>query len=441
VVEGQKHESTKMAWRLCAFLALCAPVLLSGGRAERREATYEFRLARAAEVALRLRASAPGTSWQEPGAEAAVVRLELDGRYNQHVTLFHGAQTHEYRLLLGALGPGGHRLRARLDRKLSSRGADRFEAEFALEAFEPGSSEYQAIRRAPILSARPDTLGRATDTPLLAYYEWLPAPPDAPAGTARKLQYTYIFSNEDGGTNTTQLMARWGRTVDTEYVYYLLLDEAGNVLREIIQGVNHKETPFRGKRMALHPLIGVASKNNIFSGRPASRVRMALWPEPADLSQHSREELLDRHPWTYRIMAQELEREGKLKEIADPRRFLYIEAHIRTSGAAASFGVALKDGRVFRSDRDRADLRIERSGWVRSALELPAGTALADIAHLLFHCHPPAKPPRPEPAERFCSVTAIPKFFFLDENYRPGPANSVQRALPARLSPGQDVSF
>ena len=58
-----------------------------------------------------------------------------------------------------------------------------------------------------------------------------------------------------------------------------------------------------------------------------------IYPVHADLSQHSREELMDRFPWTYKIMAQELEREGKLRQfgaiagtnVSDPRNYLYVE--------------------------------------------------------------------------------------------------------------------
>jgi hypothetical protein len=70
----------------------------------------------------------------------------------------------------------------------------------------------------------------------------------------------------------------------------------------------------------------------IFRHEDAITIRYSfVWPEPMDLSRHSREELMDRHPWTYRIMAQELLREGKISEagghmIRDPRDYVYIEA-------------------------------------------------------------------------------------------------------------------
>ena len=39
-----------------------------------------------------------------------------------------------------------------------------------------------------------------------------------------------IWSNEDGGTNTPALMARWGRTTDIEWIYRVVLDRAGAIV-------------------------------------------------------------------------------------------------------------------------------------------------------------------------------------------------------------------
>ena len=66
---------------------------------------------------------------------------------------------------------------------------------------------------APILFARLNTVGKFSDIPLLLYCERLQE------NSEPVLQYTVIFSNEDGGTSTRALMARWGRSTDIEYVY------------------------------------------------------------------------------------------------------------------------------------------------------------------------------------------------------------------------------
>ena len=82
----------------------------------------------------------------------------------------------------------------------------------------PRTPRWPVLAHAPILYARADTVGGFTDVPLLAYCERL-VEDGKPL-----LQYTTIFSNEDGGTSTRALMARWGRTTDIEYIYRAWLD-------------------------------------------------------------------------------------------------------------------------------------------------------------------------------------------------------------------------
>ena len=74
------------------------------------------------------------------------------------------------------------------------------------------------------------SFGKFTDIPLVLYCERLSD------NGVPFLQYTVIFSNEDGGTSTRGLMARWGRTTDIEFVYRVFLDASGNRKRAMIQG-------------------------------------------------------------------------------------------------------------------------------------------------------------------------------------------------------------
>ena len=62
-----------------------------------------------------------------------------------------------------------------------------------------------------------------------------------------------------------------------------------------------------------HPLLAVASDNNNFSDQACSNVRFGLSPIAADLRSSARESIMDTFPWTYRIMAEELMREGRLR--------------------------------------------------------------------------------------------------------------------------------
>src|SRR5262249_463274 len=146
------------------------------------------------------------------------------------------------------------------------------------------------------------------------------------------LQYSVIWSNEDGGTSTRALMARWGRTTDIEWVYKAFLAPDGSVHHATIQAANHKEIEFRGRLEGLHPFLLTATDNNKMAYDGTSQVRSQIPPVLTDLSQHSREELMDEQPFSYRVMAKELIREEKLRpyatvqseNVSDPRNYLYI---------------------------------------------------------------------------------------------------------------------
>src|SRR5215470_8148848 len=172
-----------------------------------------FSVAAESEALLDLTASAPGTSWRDRDAEAAVITIYVDGQYHQDVILFAGAPEFTYQLMLGRVGPGEHSLRVEFNSKQSAAKAASVKiGDAKVTTIDRKHPEFQAIARAPIIYARPDTVGRFSDIPLLTYYESERAGPLPREGD--RLAYTVIFSNEDGGTQTTALMARWGRTTD-----------------------------------------------------------------------------------------------------------------------------------------------------------------------------------------------------------------------------------
>ena len=124
-----------------------------------------------------------------------------------------------------------------------------------------------AFAHAPVLFARPNSIGRYTDIPLLMWYETFKN--DDQTTTFR---YSYIFTNEDAGTASEALMARWGRTTDIEWAYEIKL-RGPQVIEEAFQAVSHKSTPFHGKMIGTHPLLIVASDNNNFSDTGESAMR------------------------------------------------------------------------------------------------------------------------------------------------------------------------
>ncbi|MBI1787537.1 MAG: hypothetical protein HYR60_08300, partial [Acidobacteria bacterium] len=325
--------------------------------------TFPFVTRQSGEVVADLEMSSPGSDWGVAGREAALATVTVDDRATQHVMVWSGEARHTYSVFLGAWPAGRHRLAIERhsgysapQSRLQVHGA-RFRE---LPADDP-------ISFAPVLFARADTVGGFSDVPLIAYCERLPE---------GVLQYTVIFSNEDGGTSTRALMARWGRTTDIEYIYRLRTSK--NLAT--IQAKDHQEVEFRGRRDGRHPLLIPSTKNNMVSGEGESPIRYQLAPVVVDLTHSSREQLMDDQPISYRVAAQELRREDKLRpfgtvdgeRISDPRNYLYLEAKVSNQHSAVAAAARVKGEDFWRFGHlGRADYAISRDGWVRTTIELP----------------------------------------------------------------------
>jgi CheY-like chemotaxis protein len=399
--------------------------------------TFPFRVARRAEVVAELEMSSPGSDWAKGGREAALATLQLDGTPAQHVMLYAGAARHTYGAFLGALDAGAHQLRIERHAKFSAAGSGLAVHGVRFRQVAPGDPEYATLASAPILYARADTIGLFTDVPLIAYCERL-----IEAGKPL-LQYTTIFSNEDGGTSTRALMARWGRTTDIEYIYKRWLSADGSPGRATIQAKDHKEIEFDGRYEGSHPVLIPSTRNNMVSGQGASEIRYQIPPALVDLSSAAREETMDRQPITYQVMAKELVREEKLRaygvvkgeSISDPRNYLFLEARTENATAALGFRVQLHNDPVWYSSHlGRADYGVVRSGYFRTTVELPPGTRAADIVTVAAECM--VETARPMPTAGTCRFGGVTKAFFLTPQSTPGP-NLFRIAESAAIPSGQ----
>ena len=277
-----------------------------------------------------------------------------------------------------------------------------------------------ALAHAPVLFPRANTLGKFTDVPLMVYAEQLRE------GADDILQYTVIFSNEDGGTSTRALMARWGRTTDIEYVYRVNLRTG----RAIIQGKDHKDIEFTGRREGQHPLLMPITDNNMV-GPPdaAPPVRYQIAPVLVNLAAHSREHVMDERPWTYRVATEELVRERKLRafgivdgeKIADPRNYLYVEAKVENNNAGLSVNVGSRT-----TTPGAAAIWAE---WITLSAgangcgppsNCPPGTRPEQIAEIGLNCVVVPDQNRKMPVAGQCRVVAVTKAFLLDRDYCPG---------------------
>lgn len=413
------------------FAAEAALVALSVAAPARSVGARSFDVHAPGEAVALIRAGCARCAWGEEGREAAAVTISLDGAYSQHLLLVRGSARAEYRVSIGAVAAGTHRLTIDRDAALSAHDAGAVSVEsIDVVVTTPNDDEFVAQSMAPILHARPNTVGRFTDLPILMWYEVAPTP------RGRKYRYSVIFTNEDGGTETDRLMATWGRTTDIEFVYGVEIDAAGRVLAEEFQGPGHEVPPFTGRHEARHPLLWVSTDNNMVSESGPTTIRYAPAPERFDLTNASREAVMDRHPWSYAVAAAELRREGKIADkppgqnaVPDPRRFVYIEACGEVGNAALAVAVAVRGVRTdtepawISSDRGRERYRIVRDGCFRAAIPLPAGTRRRDLRGLRARAfiRPPAEG-RPNPPPTPVRLTRVNTVFMLDDRYRPGPS-------------------
>lgn len=426
------------------FVALAAAALLPAVAAaqQSRETPREHRFSTtvAGEAVATVTAGCDRCDWGERGREAVLVRVLVDGTYSQHLLLARGETPAPYRIMLGPLAAGEHRLTFERDDERSAKGAGAVQFQGIDVAVVPeGAPEYEALSYAPFVHERPGTVARFSDLPILAWVERAPAP-------GIGFRYSIIFTHEDGGTPTDRLMATWGRTTDVEFIYGRERAPDGTQYDEI-QGRNHDILPFNGARIGRHPLLWVSTDNNMVSDTgPAEAVRFGLAPELVSLDGVSREVVMDRSPWTYAIMAAELRREGRIDQAAtpgsakipDPRHFAYLEGCGEVDRAVFALDVATRsaDGRLewHPTDRGEPRWRIARSGCFRAAVPLPPGTTAETITQVRLRAYTrPRRDGEPimPPGTGAVRLHRFNGVFMLDEQYRPRP---VRLASPKTTS-------
>jgi len=392
-----------------------------------------------AEVVLSLTATAPGADWGREGAEAPLCDVLIDGKSSGNIVVFQGERSWTYKMFLGRFGRGRHELEIRRNAQWSAAHAGlRLEGAEILQ-LNPSDPDYVVISHAPILMARADTIGRYSDLPLLMWYEELPAT------NGRILQYSIVFTNEDGGTATDALMARWGRTTDIEYLYRVQLDSTGKIVKETFQAPEHKDQEFRGEKVDEHPVLLDATLNNVFSDRGHTAVQYHLFPFKVDLSDASRERVMDMNPWTYKLSAQEMKKEGKTREfgmdagpkIGDPRNYLYLEFNSDNKGCGlVAWSKREDDPKWYSSHRGRLDFSVTRGGWARASIELPPGTDPNKIEEVALECldlrDPRTYDSAPRPAAK---ISKAVRAFTLSPDY--APVRLFEQATDLTLGAGE----
>ena len=371
-----------------------------------------------------------------PAQRVTAFSVWVDGTHRHEVLLFPGSGLTRYDSLVGPLTRGRHSVELRPSDLWKAAGCVLVQG-LEATAYAAGTPEHAVFRHAPVLELRADTIGEATDVPLYAYAERLPAGPES------TWRYSIVFSNEDGGTPTRALLARWGRTTDIEQVYEVATS-GGRITREAFQGPDHVTRAFAGRRQGEAPVLLVATLNNMVIDRGRSVAAVRPVPAVVDLSQATRESTMDDRPWVYRVMENELAAEGRIaadapvderwpKVAPDPLSHVFFEARLRLDRAVAVAWVTDRPGRRLWSHYGQMPLAIDRDGWVRSAVAVGVDP-LSQVADMGWAClaAPDAK------GVGSCEIEAT-RAFALTRAYRPG-ANLV---APGRftLRPGGEAKL
>lgn len=328
---------------------------------------------------------------------ATALDIAVDGEVQTTILLFGKVGHGPYSALLHVVAAGRHAITAQPSAYWFWPGSAK-----AITLTAAPAPESVVTAHAPALWLRSDTIGVATDLPLAMYAE------DMRVSGTGVLRYSIIFSNEDGGTATPALLARWGRTTDIEMAYEEEWRD-GKMIGARYQAPDHHVIEYAGARQAEHPSLVDATLNNVFLDRGRTAVRVTMAPIAVDLQSATRESVMDRQPWIYRRMADELQEEGKAAVFGDVREYLYVDARLTLSGSAVAAVALGTDGTWRSSDRGMKELAVDRNGWVRIAI--PQSRGATDVG---FQCYPL------RPASGTCRVE-ISRVLALDYNYRPGP--------------------
>jgi hypothetical protein len=213
------------------------------------------------------------------------------------------------------------------------------------------------LQHAPVFISRWDQiLNRKTDRLLALAYSIIPK-----SDGSMLVRYTTYFSDEDSKINkrqTSAQMGRYGRRLDIEWAYEVLVDPVTGEGRnrnyhcDVIVGIGHKKCRFNGRYFngSSRPVLYNNARHNIFGDRPefpyGSRKGYVIAMEPSLEIEFpkSRDMIPIEHPEMLRSSDEELARERKLGHPST--EYLYLRIRGKLQGHAY-FSVTNASGKVF----------------------------------------------------------------------------------------------
>ncbi len=359
---------------------------------------------------LALTMMAPRTSWSSAADTSVVAEVSVDRRPFQQIVLFEGATPFTYEAFTGPLRTGPHLVRVRIRPDLSHVTSHAPVARLlrvSLAVVAPTTALGTELAHAPVMFGR--AVSPTRDTPLMTY-----ATDDPVTGSPglRRLTYVVTWSHETAGTGFVPWLewGTWGRMTDIETAIAMDVDAQGHVSRSTYLGcvtcgpdfppnrtaLDETDVPFTGHYFAGHPILRVATGNNDFSDVGTTPLRFQLGLSAPPPSGATREGAMDRNPWTYGVMGQELPRiradystDPASTAAGDARQYLTVDLDTSTQ-AAAAVGVDLRlagSSTVYTNDFGTT-YPLYGGGHGRTVVKVPLGRAGARITLLRLRLLP-----------------------------------------------------
>lgn len=372
---------------------------------------------------LRLAMAAPHTSWAKSLPSSTVVDVTLTdlttgtAMSTQQFVLYAGTTTFTY---AGFTGPA-----TTADAYQVEVSAEPGEADGGLswpsgtsvptakvvdsqfEVVDPTNPQYLATAYAPVMYGR--STSALHDVPLLVDATASPA-----AGGATNLSYTIIWSHEDAGTGFVPFLesGTWGRMTDIENAIsftvepdgsttdasYLWGGEPATGFPDSQGAIQEVDEPFTGQWDGNHPVLRDATGNNDFSESGTTPFRFQLAPVPGPAAGQTRESVMDAHPFTYQISAEEVGRwygdistSPQSPEIGDLRQYATIDLNASGTGVSSlAVELQLSGGPTWYASDFHSGYPANGTGHYRTMVKLPLGWQNQAITGVRVQAYPPS---------------------------------------------------
>lgn len=319
---------------------------------------------------LQLSMDGPGTAWASDTDKAVVVSVRVDGGPWQEIVLFEGSTPFTYAGFTGPLTVGKHRVSVRVDAGRSTTGHHGPAVALyrvRLRVVAPTNPAYLLEKYAPLVYGRANSA--SSDTQLLTY------------GTTRSLgagatalSYETVWSHEDAGTSFVPFLewGEWGRMTDITGTTSLDVSATGTISHPMYNWCGC-QPPFPPNRDSLqevsaafhgryfdrtHMIVRNASGNDYQSQVGTTEFRFQQPAVTGPAPSQPREAVMDAHPWTYQIMADEV-------------RYWYLDRSTNPTsaqpGATPQYAIISLDTSSNQPSTVAANLRLSGSAkWYRS---------------------------------------------------------------------------